>query len=113
MTKKEPWHDDRWTPLLDFAYETYREEFGVTLILNASDTKALKTMLMQTKNLPEFSLEKLKIAWLLFTVSQDNFDRKQAHPLRYWASSINRFMAQKNGNGNLDAARAFVKGNLK
>ena len=99
--------------MIDFAYETYKQDFGVTLVLNGSDTKALKDMLIRTQNLPEFGIDALRDAWLAFLRSPKSFDREQAHPLRYWSSSINRFMIKPNGNGNLDAARKFVKENLR
>lgn len=113
---KEPWYDDRWKPLIDFAYESYREEHEVTLVLDKTDGNALKQMLIKTKNLPEFSLDNLKIAWLMFRGSQDKFDRNQGHPLRFFCANINRFMTQvvkPKPNGNLDTARAFVKRNIQ
>lgn len=111
--------DARWKPLLDFIYSTYRDEFGVTLILDQTDMKQFKSMLTKTKNLSEYSADAIQMAWLCFTRSAKQFDREQGHPLRYFCSGINRFMAQirTNGSGhnnpNLEASREFVRKRLE
>ncbi len=57
---------------------------------NASDYKALKELL---KKLPDTPLEKLEEIALSFLNSDDKFDQKQGHPMRFWASNINRWLA--------------------
>lgn len=115
MPKKRTEPDPRLLPFIDFVYETYRSKFSVTLVLDASDVSQLKQITTKTKNLAEFDLEHLQEAWLCFLKSRKSFDREQGHPLRFFCSNINRFMAQitKVGDdGNVTAARDFVRKRL-
>ena len=107
--------DPRFVPFRDWAYETFFEERGVHLILNGANLGSLIKMLASTTLFPEYDLDHLKAYWLIFIRSGKTFDREVPNPLRFFCTNIERYAGQAtvNDNSNLDAARAFVRRNLK
>jgi hypothetical protein len=124
---KEP-KDERWDRLLAFFADTFKEEFGVSLVIDGSDMKHFKEMLRRTKAMPEYSADALQMAWLCYLRSAKQFDRQQGKPVRFFCANVTRFMVEiarslkHNGNGNghgaprnvnTDAAREYLKSRLK
>src|SRR5262245_12984189 len=91
--KKPPKCDDpRREPIIKFAYDSFREEFGVTMIITGRDGRALNDMLSRTGSLSEYDLEHLQQYWRLLLDSKDNYERNQVQgsPLAYFANNILR-----------------------
>lgn len=110
--------DPRHADIVVFAYEEYLQARGMRLLIDATDIAALKRMLGQTVNLEEYRLEGLKWMWLAYMNSRDRFDMEQGHPIRYWASNIQRFAIRLQGNrqkpvsAGTEAARNWLQGRL-
>jgi len=81
--------DPRFQPLKKFFHEQYEEIRGTRLDTNVSDYKALSDLL---KRQPKLSLECLQQSAVIYLKSDDPFNVKQPHPLRYWAHNINPFL---------------------
>lgn len=116
--KPNPDPDPRHKPFVDFAFETYREKFGVAVLIDGHAIGAVAQMLKATRAHPEdYSIEKLKTYWLCSMEKADTFDRKQP-VLAWFCSHIDRWVMECNGNGvmarpNTEVARAYIQRRLR
>lgn len=107
--KKHAADDPRRVPFIDFCFQSYRAARGADLITDATDFKALKTLLKATAGKPLFVLEELTRYWQHFLDSGQEFHRTQGKPLRFFCLNINAFVRNGNGNGEgQDATRRAI-----
>ena len=81
--------DPRFQPLKKFFHEQYEEIRGTKLVTDVSDYAGLRKLLKEN---PEFSLEDLQQAAVIYLKDDYSFHVKQGHPLRFWANNINPFL---------------------
>ena len=105
--------DPRHKPFIDFAFETFRDRTGSTLVITSRDAKAVSEMLKATAaHQEEFNLERLRQTWIRFLDNRTAFEMQQ-EPLRWFCGNLNRYSA--NGNGKreaVDVQREWLKGKL-
>lgn len=75
--------------LLSSFCATFRKKYNRRLEFDISDRKALSRML---KANPELRVRRLKQSIIVFFASRNPFLEELEHPLRYWASNVDRFL---------------------